>query len=459
MTMLERKSRVNIHSKLTTVSSRPVGPGKAHPFTALDHAMGLHSLHVVFYYKANIFKDFDLDPSRVSLSDALSLYPPVTGRIVRNGDGNWEVNCNDAGVRIVRASVGTTLDEWLRSADGVEEKDLAVWDDMPEDPINWSPFRIQVNEFEGGGVAIGLSCTHMHADPTCATLLYKSWIDTHRSRSVVHPPVFSRSVIQARPDPNTETSSAAYYAAKSAARAPPSEKMATATFKFSHAAIKRRLMEISENCTSATPFDLLAALFWTRVARLKVKAEGNDYSHSLSVCTDARMVSKENGKPVPLGYYGNALHFSLLSLEQVDGCGLGHVVREVHCHVESIDEEWIRSSIDWLESRKGEGGKYGPPFRMYGPELTCIRMDHMIGPSGPLTYEAGFGEEAEPIHVSYHVRSVEGEGLILVMPSPEGGLARAVTVTLPEKELAELSKDEAILGLDPTFLLSGSVRY
>ncbi|PON87134.1 Transferase [Trema orientale] len=456
------KSRVRVHSKLTTVSSRPVRSGKTHPFTALDHAMGLHSLHVVFYYKANIFNDFDLDPSRVSLSDALSLYPPVTGRITRNGDGNWEVKCNDAGVRVVKARVGATLDEWLRSADGMEEKDLTVREDMPEDPINWSPFRIQVNEFEGGGVAIGLSCTHMHADPTCATLLFKSWIDTHRGRAVAHPPVYSGSVLNARPDPNLKTNSAAYYSAKSAARAAPSVKMATATFKFSHAIIKQCLLGISETCPDATPFDLLAALFWTRVARLKAKAPGNDCGHSLSICTDFRKSSKEN--PLPLGYYGNAVYFSKLSLvvDEIDGFDLGRVVDEVHRHVSSIDEEEVRSGIDWLESRKGEGGRYGPAFRMYGPGLTCVSMEHMIGPIGPngsvvgpLMYDTAFGEEAEPVHVSYHVGNVEGEGLIMVMPSPEVGVGRVVTVTLPGNELGELCEDHAILGLKPTMFLSG----
>jgi hypothetical protein len=54
------------------------------------------------------------------------------------------VKCNDAGVRILRANVGVTIDEWLRSADVSEEKDLTVWEEMPEDPSTWSPFRIQV---------------------------------------------------------------------------------------------------------------------------------------------------------------------------------------------------------------------------------------------------------------------------------------------------------------------------
>lgn len=133
-----------VHSKLTVVSSRAVVPGKTHTFTALDHAMGLHSLHVVFYYKEQLFGSIDLDPLRVSLSETLSLYPQVTGRVDKNPDGNWEVKCNDAGVRVLMARVGTTLDEWLRSGDGSEERLLTMWDDMPDDRSTWSPYRIQV---------------------------------------------------------------------------------------------------------------------------------------------------------------------------------------------------------------------------------------------------------------------------------------------------------------------------
>lgn len=142
----------------------------------------------------------------------------------------------------------------------------------------------------------------------------------------------------------------------------------------------------------------------------------------------------------------------------MNGCDLGHVVEAVYSHVASINEEEIGSAIDWLESRKGEGEKYGPAFRMYGPELTCVSLDHMIVPDGPLMYDAAFGEGAEPVHVSYHVGNVEGEGLIMVMPSSEEGLARVVMVTLPENELGELCEDNAILGLKPTMLLSGHGR-
>ncbi|KAA8536995.1 hypothetical protein F0562_029473 [Nyssa sinensis] len=460
--MADVKSRVNVHSKTTVVSSKPIGPGKVHRFSALDHATGLHTLHIIFYYRTNPFHGSNysfLDSFWVSLSEVLCLYPQSTGRLHRGEDGNWFVKCNDAGVRMLRATVGATLDEWLRSADATEERDLTVWEDMPDEPDIWSPFRIQINDFEGGGVAIGLSCTHMHADPTCATTLIKSWAEVHQGVPLAHPPLTLPLAPRRCLSPNTDTKSIKYYATKSKAETV-SVKMATATFSFPDSAIKQRLIEVHEKCPDANPFDFLAALFWMRVVRLKEPT--HDHTSSLSICTDFR---KLMDAPLPYGYFGNALHFSLLSLDSeiLDNGRLGHVVEMVHNHVAGLAEEEFWSAIDGLESQKEEMGQYAAPFRMYGPELTCVNMEHMIIPTGAnesssyqsLMYAAMFKKDEKPFHVTYHVGNVEGEGLILVVPSPEKGLSRRVTVTLPEEQIAKLCEDQALLDLEPTMLISG----
>ncbi|KAK2996938.1 hypothetical protein RJ639_026560 [Escallonia herrerae] len=434
--MSENRIRVTVNSKLTWVSSKPLG-GKPHELSALDHAMALHTVHVIFYYRANPFERglFDSD---FSLSDLLCMYPPVMGRFARGDGGNWVVKCNEAGVRTLRASVGTTLDEWLRSADASEERNLTL------------------NEFEGGGLAIGLSCPHMLADPTCATLFFKSWTETNRGEPVRHPPIYHLPAANARRSLSMGINSIKYLGTKSKSAESPSEKMATATFRLSHAIIKQCLAQIHDECPDATPFDLLAALFWIRIMRLKMPR--HDQKHSLSICLDVR---KPVHGPIPYGYFGNALHFSLLSLdaELLDTAGLGHVAGEVHRHVADLHGEELLSGINWFESRKGEIGQYAQPFRMYGPELTCISMEHMITPKGSTCelsmYEAAFEKGEKPVHVTYRVGNVEGEGLITVMPSPEAGLARTVTVTLPEEQLAELCEDQAIMDLQPTMLLSG----
>ncbi|KAF9681709.1 hypothetical protein SADUNF_Sadunf05G0030800 [Salix dunnii] len=450
--MASRNCRVNAHSMLTAVSSKPVGPGQTHPLSALDHAMALHTVHVIFYYKKNPFGIFDVDPLRVSLSEVLSFYPQVTGRLTRGESGNWEVKCNDAGVRVLRAEVGVTIDEWLRSADGSEEKDLTACDEMPEDPSTWSPFRIQVNEFVGGGVAFGLSCPHMNADPTSLTLLFKSWIESHRQEPIEHPPLLN-STMRHHQVPDTSGKSTIHFADKANARTP-SVKMVTATFRFSNSVISKCLNEARDQCPKATPFDLLVALFWTRLVHLK--APKHDNKCSLSVCLDFRSLVQP---PIPLGYFGNALHFSTLTLdeEEMNYSKLGHVVELVRRHVSGVREEEVWSVLDWLESQKEEGGKYAPPFRMYGPELTCVSMEHMIIGNKSLMSSASFKSDEKPVHVACHFGNVGGEGLIVVLPSVEEDLARTVIITLPEEEMPKLCEDQAIQRLQPTMLISG--RY
>ncbi|XP_042516721.1 hydroxycinnamoyltransferase-like [Macadamia integrifolia] len=443
--MSEAGKLVNVHSELTVVSDTPVEQGKRVPLSILDHAMGLHTIHIVFYYRYDRPKSDDLGRLRESLSQLLTFYPPVTGRLRRRAeDANWEVTCNDAGVRILVARVHTTLDEWLRSADGSRERDLTVWEDFPEDDTTtWSPFRIQMNDFEGGGLAIGLSCTHLYADPTCCTTLLKTWTDIHQHVSIAYPPFFHPPALRGRASPNTNTKSADYYATKSKAQHPYPVKMSTVTFRFSETMIKQFLSEVQTECPDSTPFDVLAALFWSSAMRAK------DEMCKLSIGIDFRKLLHA---PLPHGYFGNALHFSLVSFEESKmgegGFGLAYLTGLVHHHLSNLEEEELWSAIDWLESQREEGGKYAQPFRMYGPELTCANMEHVFAYTGIL-------EDMKPLHVSYHVGNIEGEGLILVLPSPEEGLGRTVMVTLPEDQTNKLKKDPAIMCLEPTILVSG----
>ncbi|KAL9686446.1 hypothetical protein QQ045_023905 [Rhodiola kirilowii] len=273
--------------------------------------MALHSLHLVYYYRNNPGGPFDLDGLRISLSKVLSMYPAVTGRLARDGNGDWEVNCNDAGVRVLKANVDVTLDEWLKSADGCQERLLTAWENMPEDPAMWSPFRIQVNDFVGGGLAIGLSCSHMHTDLTFAATLFQAWTMAHRHQPIGHPPSchpFWPRASSASSDRGTKSASR-HYEVASKQLDPTPLKMATAQFKFSDYAIKQCLAEIHLQCANATPFDLLAAIFWKSIENSN--QSDVQEKHALSVCMDFR---KLLSKPLPLGYFGNAQHFSQLSV-------------------------------------------------------------------------------------------------------------------------------------------------
>ncbi|KAF7817842.1 protein ECERIFERUM 26-like [Senna tora] len=451
------RPRVSLHSVLTAVSSKPVGSGITHPLSALDHAMALHTVHLIFYYHHNLFGSFDLDPSRESLSRVLSLYPMITGRFTRDTHGNWEIKCNDAGVRVIKATVDTTLHQWLQSADGSQEMHLTAWDDMPHDFQTWSPFRIQwewedlqINEFEGGGVAIGVSCSHMVGDLTWAFSFFNSWTRFHR-----HLPLPPLSHPTPTSNSNSNSKQPPYFAAATSSASPNKMPiMGTATFKFSTSSISDTLRQLHPN---ATPFDFLSALFWTRLCRY---SSSNNITHSLSICIDSR---KLFNSPLPTSP-ANAFHFSLLSVDvrDMESSQVGDIAALVHNHLEAIKEDQILSTLDWLESqRQLGGGKYREPSQMYGPYLTCVCLDgngRERELESSLIYGAMFEEGEKAVHVSCHVGNVEGEGLLIVMPSPEGGLARTVTLTLPQNQLALLCQDEAILNLQPTMLLTPTLH-
>ncbi|KAI3448684.1 hypothetical protein Pfo_005349 [Paulownia fortunei] len=316
---------------------------------------------------------------------------------------------------------------------------------MPQDPSFWSPFRIQINNFNCGGLAIGLSCTHMHADITSATLLIKSWTEVHRGQHLIHSPVFHLPQLT-----SSQTNSIPSFSTTDYANTP--AKMGTATMKFSGSVIEICLSQVQNQCPNATPFDVLVALFWSRIAQWQEPAP-DDNKCSLSICVDLR----NQGHPsIPYGYFGNALHFSVLTVgaDKLLSGELGQVSEYVHRHVAALKGEDFCSVVSWLEeqSKEGEG-----PLRIYAPRLTCINTEHMADAENgqALMYAAEFSKGERPVHVSYHVGNVRGEGLIMVIPSAEAGLGRTVTVMLPEEQIGNLCKDQTILDLEPSMLISG----
>ena len=81
---------------------------------------------------------------RESISEMLTHFPKVTGRLIRNEKGNWMIKCNDAGVRMVEARAKGSVEDWLKSVDREKELKLVYWEDMIHKPYFWSTFYVQV---------------------------------------------------------------------------------------------------------------------------------------------------------------------------------------------------------------------------------------------------------------------------------------------------------------------------
>lgn len=282
-------------------------------------------------------------------------------------------------------------------------------------------------------MAIGLSCSHMQADATTLTVLLKSWTEAQRHQCIVHPPIVA-------PLPSNLTDTDAVRSNCEPIFEPISTKTATATFRFSSSAFKKCLDEYSVDgiFPNASPFDVFAALFWTRVSLVKRKSHDQ-----VCICVDFRRLLPN---PLPYGFFGNALNFSSLEITDVVDQGIGHVARLIHEHVTSLDVEKIRSDINRIGVAKGP---------MYGGDLTIVNMEHMIVKGDPLMYDAVFEDGVRPVHVSYRIGNIGREGVIMVMPSPEKGFGRTVTVTLPEEDMLRFLADQEILRFEPKIMLSG----
>jgi hypothetical protein len=100
---------------------------------------------VVLYYRAAAVADAPAAWSqeeallvKESLSEAVADHPEMAGRLRRRADGSWDVKLNDAGVRLVLATVEATVDDFVGAGVGEEDRErreaaLAPWTHVDAD--------------------------------------------------------------------------------------------------------------------------------------------------------------------------------------------------------------------------------------------------------------------------------------------------------------------------------------
>lgn len=130
--------------KRTVVSTKPVPPGKHFPISVLARIMEKNHTRMVFYYPA-AFDGHVTVRLRESLSEMLTHFPAVTGRLKRDSEGRWTVKCNDAGVRMVEARAKGSVVDWFKCVDRDKELELVHWEEMYHKPYFWSTFYVKVN--------------------------------------------------------------------------------------------------------------------------------------------------------------------------------------------------------------------------------------------------------------------------------------------------------------------------
>ncbi|KAJ0089601.1 hypothetical protein Patl1_12800 [Pistacia atlantica] len=442
-------SEVTYICKRTVVSTKPVQPGKYYHLSVLDRLMEKNHLRIVYYYRSKGgSKAGELtEKLKLSLSEVLTCFPIITGRLQKNPEGQWMIKCNDAGVRTVEARAKGSVEDWLTNLNREKELKLVHWEDMFHKPYFWSTFYVQLTEFEEGGLAIGLSCFHLLADPICATMFMKVWADTTLAQIMLTPPYIHplppRRIGNMNPNHKHHTELINHYKSSIERSIPfDTTKHVTVTLSFTDPMV-RACMAMARtpgalDMSIPSPFAALAGLFWVCVSRVKGITEG---LISMSICLDMRKVLG-----LDKGFFGNCMVYNKVHAESFDKNELSGAAEAIGEVVRQMDNEGIMDLIEWL----GQNDNQISPPSMNGCDLICANLE------GLDSYSTVFEEGFAPSRISCYVEPVLGEGQILVLPSPtrkEGPLSRIIMVTLTEDEVVKLCEDDLLLSFSPTILM------
>ncbi|KAG5537130.1 hypothetical protein RHGRI_024532 [Rhododendron griersonianum] len=121
-----------------------------------------------------------------SLSDALSLFYPLAGRMTSESS----VDCNDQGVDFLEARVDARLSEILESP---QVEVLTQFVPSTSEESGGFLLGIQLNHFHCGGIAIGITICHRIADACTLTMFVKAWAATARGDTNMVVPSFVTS--------------------------------------------------------------------------------------------------------------------------------------------------------------------------------------------------------------------------------------------------------------------------
>ncbi|CAN8326997.1 unnamed protein product [Cochlearia groenlandica] len=448
------EDHVRFICKRTVVSTKPVEPGQLYNFSVLDHVMEPNHIRLVYYYQSS---DTTREPGdltkklRESLAYTLNCYPIITGRLVKENDcteekkdlnRKWRVKSNDAGMRMVESRATGSVQEWLKNVNREEELKLVHWEEMYNNPYYWSTFYVQVTEFEKGGLAIGLSCSHLLADPICAMMFMRAWSDFTLSRNMMAPPLFHSLPPRRFTDHTLSNNQLLSHYIKSCTLTTTSsnvteDSMVTMTLLFPDPMVRA-----GDNEPGVSSFEILAGLFWVCVSRAKGKK--NEFM-DMSLCLDARKLLH-----LDQGYFGNCMVYHKVNYTKPfktkdRSILLSNVVQEIHDVTKRLDYDMVMDLIEWL-------GNNNNPISTCS-DLVCTNLENMTN-SRPMMFE----KDLILSHVSCYVEGLVagGGGQVIVLPAPasEGPMSRVVMVRLPQKEMVKVIEDELLLSFSPIVLMN-----
>nr|ABI48360.1 putative alcohol acyltransferase 1 [Lavandula angustifolia] len=420
-----------------------------------------HTLSVHFYSHDGSANFFDATALKEALSRALVDFYPYAGRLKLNKENRLEIECNGEGILLVEAECSGALDE-LGDFTPRPELNLIPKVDYSKGMSTYPLMLFQITRFKCGGVALGVANEHHLSDGVAALHFINTW--AHYSRGVPAPsppPHFDRTALSARNPPQPQFSHAEYQPPPTLENPLPATDIAHSKFKLTRAQLNSLKAKCaagdSDGHTNGTAngksdangtadgksdangtangksaakrystFEVLAGHIWRSVCTARgLPAEQETKLH---IPFDGR--SRLN---LPPGYFGNAIFFAtpIATCGEIESNSLSYAVRRVGDGIARLDEEYLKSSLDFLElqpdiSKLAQGAH---SFRC--PNLWVISWVWL-----PI-YEPDFGW-GKAVHMGPWAAPFEGKSYLL--PNPENDGSLFVSITLHKQHMERFQK-------------------
>ncbi|KAI5002647.1 hypothetical protein ZWY2020_027297 [Hordeum vulgare] len=356
---------------------------------------------------------FHVATLKAALAKALVPFYPLAGRIGVDGDGRAEVHCAGQGVLFVVARSGLTVNGLVGCQTSAELGSLFVprYEDSPSIMC-----AIQVTFMGCGGVILGTALHHAAVDAANVFHFFKTWSAFSRDRddgpggaaAALELPCHDRALLRARAPPFVHPDAFTVFCPKLTLSAVPSGPVVSEIFAVS----KDQVAALKRACTGGgdggrvSTFVAVSAHVWRSMCAARRLPP--DATTRLTFPANVRRVLRP---PLPARYFGNAI-ITLGTAGKVRDIGseeLASVAGRISGAVRRMDDELVRSAIDYLEIN---GGKQ-PAGTL--PE-TELRVFSWLGM--PM-YDADFGW-GKPL--AMHRAVEERGGIVYLMDGLSGGV-------------------------------------
>ncbi|KAL6651352.1 hypothetical protein ACP70R_010277 [Stipagrostis hirtigluma subsp. patula] len=405
--------------RLSTVVPGSVTGEVDYELADADLAFKLHYLRGVYYYAAgDVTRGLTTKVIKDPMFPWLDAYYAIAGR-VRRADGEADdaagggeaprrrpyIKCNDCGVRIVEAKCDRAMEEWLRD-DAPDRLRQLCYDKVLGPELFFSPLLyVQITNFKCGGLALGFSWAHLIGDVASAATCFNNWAQilsdkkpdatvlTPANKAQGHSPAGAAAPRSVKPVGPIEDHWLV----------PAGRDMACYSFHVGEPVLKK----LQQQERHAGTFELVGALLWQTVARIRATKEVNTVT---VVKTDmAARSGKSLANEQKVGY--------------VEAAGSSPAKTDV-AELAALLAKNVVDETAAVAAFQGDVLVYG------GANLTLVDMEQVDV----------YGLELKglrPAHVEYGMDGVGEEGAVLVQRDADGR-GRLVTAVLPKDEVESL---------------------